>query len=241
MVEFVNPKYKDETRTEFKKATRLECMMQDIPKLFQKELGSDVNIGFTMFDRWFTFSPAKNSLESGIEAVEKGSIAPGTMSSAESDKYIQNQRKLKHAGMDVNVTEEKDLVKVGGIPVTPGPRIILCPGFGITQEEIVNKIDGGRITTRSSLVLEGQKLTVKNLDLDGALIIRAAPDCEVEVDGLVVKNEGYELEEIPDGAEVDEAVSIRGYTMKKSEALEIIITEPGKYVIGEDGDVKKIE
>jgi UDP-sugar pyrophosphorylase len=59
VVEFVNPKYKDETRTEFKKATRLECMMQDIPKLFQKELGSDVNIGFTTFDRWFTFSPAK--------------------------------------------------------------------------------------------------------------------------------------------------------------------------------------
>ncbi len=61
VVEFVNPKYKDETRTEFKKATRLECMMQDIPKLFQKELKSDVNIGFTTFDRWFTFSPAKVS------------------------------------------------------------------------------------------------------------------------------------------------------------------------------------
>ena len=59
VIEFVNPKYKDETRTEFKKPTRLECMMQDIPKLFQKEMGSEANIGFTMFDRWFTFSPAK--------------------------------------------------------------------------------------------------------------------------------------------------------------------------------------
>jgi UDP-sugar pyrophosphorylase len=59
VVEFVNPKYKDSTRTEFKKPTRLECMMQDLPKLFQKEMGSDANIGFTMFDRWFTFSPAK--------------------------------------------------------------------------------------------------------------------------------------------------------------------------------------
>ena len=59
VVEFVNPKYKDETRTEFKKPTRLECMMQDIPKLFQKEMGQEANIGFTMFDRWFTFSPAK--------------------------------------------------------------------------------------------------------------------------------------------------------------------------------------
>lgn len=59
VLEFVNPKYKDETRTDFKKPTRLECMMQDIPKLFQKEMGADANIGFTMFDRWFTFSPAK--------------------------------------------------------------------------------------------------------------------------------------------------------------------------------------
>lgn len=242
VVEFVNPKYKDETRTEFKKATRLECMMQDIPKLFQKELGSNVNIGFTLFDRWFTFSPAKNSLESGIEAVEKGSIAPGTMSSAESDKYIQNQRKLKHAGMDVDVTEEKDLVKIGGIPVTPGPRIIICPGFAITQEEIVNKIKGGSITKRSSLVLEGQQLTVKDLQLDGALVIRASPHCEVEVNGLVVKNAGCTLEEIPEGEEVDEAVKIRGYTMAKKEVKEIIIIEPGKYFIGPDGVVvKKLE
>lgn len=59
VLEFVNPKYKDDTRTEFKKPTRLECMMQDIPKLFQKEMGQEANIGFTMFDRWFTFSPAK--------------------------------------------------------------------------------------------------------------------------------------------------------------------------------------
>jgi UDP-sugar pyrophosphorylase len=59
VLEFVNPKYKDDTRTDFKKPTRLECMMQDIPKLFQKEMKDSVNIGFTMFDRWFTFSPAK--------------------------------------------------------------------------------------------------------------------------------------------------------------------------------------
>ncbi len=180
-------------------------------------------------------------MEAGIESVEKGSIAPGTMSSAESDKYIQNQRKLKHAGMDVKVTEEEDLVKVGGIPVTPGPRIILCPAFAITQEEVVNKVEGGSITERSTLVLEGQQLTVKNLQLDGALIIRAAPECEVEVDGLVVQNKGYELEEIPEGADVPETTAIRGYTMAKHEAMEIIIEEPGKYQIGSDGVVKKID
>jgi len=240
VVEFVNPKYKDDTRTEFKKPTRLECMMQDIPKLFQKEMGSDSNIGFTNFDRWFSFSPAKNSLESGVEAVEGGSNAPGTMSSAESDKYIQNQRKLKFAGVDLKVSEEEDLVPIAGIPVTPGPRIIICPGFAITQEEVMNKIEGGKITERSSLVLEGEGLTVKNLDLDGALIIRTGHDCNVLVDGLVVRNKGFEVEEIPEGADVPEEVAIRGYTMKKHEAMEIIIDEPGKYVIDKDGNVEKV-
>lgn len=163
------------------------------------------------------------------------------MSSAESDKYIQNQRKLKHAGMDVKVTTEDDLVTVSGIPVTPGPRIILCPGFGITQEEIVRKIHGGSITERSSLVLEGQGLVVKNLQLDGALIIRSGPHCDVEVDGLVVQNKGYELVELPESADVEETVKIRGYTMAKHEAMEIIITEPGKYFIGSDGVVKKLD
>ena len=33
MEEFVNPKYKNEQRDEFKKPTRLECMMQDYAKV----------------------------------------------------------------------------------------------------------------------------------------------------------------------------------------------------------------
>eukprot|EP00584_Thalassiosira_punctigera_P027924 CAMPEP_0172576630 /NCGR_PEP_ID=MMETSP1067-20121228/137818_1 /TAXON_ID=265564 ORGANISM="Thalassiosira punctigera, Strain Tpunct2005C2" /NCGR_SAMPLE_ID=MMETSP1067 /ASSEMBLY_ACC=CAM_ASM_000444 /LENGTH=750 /DNA_ID=CAMNT_0013369305 /DNA_START=706 /DNA_END=2958 /DNA_ORIENTATION=- len=241
VIEFVNPKYKDESRTEFKKPTRLECMMQDIPKLFQKEMGSEANIGFTMFDRWFTFSPAKNSLDAGVEDVKKGGKAPGTMSSAESDKYVQNQRKLKFAGVELDVTEEEDLSPVAGIPVTPGPRVILCPGFAITQREVVEKVSGGKITKRSTLVLEGEDLKVKNLDLDGALVIRTGHDCDVTVDGLVVRNKGYEVEEIPEGADVPEEVAIRGYTMSKHEVMEIIINEPGKYHVGPDGEVKRVE
>lgn len=242
VVEFVNPKYKDGTRTEFKKPTRLECMMQDIPKLFQKEMGSDALIGFTTFDRWFTFSPAKNSLESGVGDVQNGSTAPSTLSSAESDKYIQNQRKLQHAGVNLPVTmAQDDLVTIGGIPVTPGPRVVLLPAFGITQEEVVRKIHGGSITERSSLVLEGHGLTVRNLTLDGALSIRCCSESEVEVDGLVVRNEGYRMEEIVDADCVDEAVRIRGYTMDKREVMEIEISAPGKYFIGKDGVVQKIE
>ena len=172
--------------------------------------------------------------------VKNGGKAPGTMSSAESDKYVQNQRKLKFAGVDIDVTEEDDLVSIAGIPCTPGPRVILCPGFAITQQEVNTKIEGGKITKRSSLVLEGEDLKVKNLDLDGALVIRTGHDCDVTVDGLIVRNKGYMTEEIPDGADVPEEVAIRGYTMRKDEAMEIIINEPGKYHIGADGEVKQV-
>lgn len=180
-------------------------------------------------------------MDAGVEDANKGGKAPGTMSSAESDKYIQNQRKLKMAGVDMDVTEEEDLVPIAGIPVTPGPRIILCPGFAITQQEVMQKIEGGKITKRSSLVLEGEDLKVKNLDLDGALVTRAGHDCDVTVDGLVVRNKGYEVEEVPEGANVPEEVAIRGYTMSKHEVLEIIINEPGKYHIGEDGEIERLE
>lgn len=237
VVEFVNPKYKDSTRTEFKKPTRLECMMQDIPKLFQKELGKEAKIGFTMYPRWITFSPAKNALEEGVAAVNKGSTAPGTMSSAESDKFIQNQRKLAHAGVNVHVSTPEDLVPIGGIPVTPGPRVYLSSSFGLTKEDIVNKVKGGTISTRSSLVVEGAGITINNLDLDGALVIEAANGCEVLVDGLKVQNKGWTFEELQ--GDHAESVAIRGYTLAKHETAEYIITEPGSYVIGPDGELNK--
>jgi UDP-sugar pyrophosphorylase len=244
VLEFVNPKYKDDTRTEFKKPTRLECMMQDIPKLFQKEMGSDANIGFTMFDRWFTFSPAKNALEAGVEAVAAGNAAPGTMSSAESDKYIQNQRKLKFAGVNVPVTtDEADLTLVAGIPVTAGPRVILCPAFGITQKEILNKLptaESVSISKSSSVVLEGHHLTVKSMQVNGALIIRAGPESHVTVDGLIVENKGWDLQELDQTKEYPEHVRIRGYTMVKHETAEYIVNEPGNFVIDQTGKLQKL-
>ncbi|KAJ6700604.1 UDP- GLUCOSE PYROPHOSPHORYLASE [Salix koriyanagi] len=44
--EFVNPKYKDASKTSFKSSTRLECMMQDYPKT----LPPSARVGFTVMD-----------------------------------------------------------------------------------------------------------------------------------------------------------------------------------------------
>jgi hypothetical protein len=47
IAEFVNPKYKDETRTAFKSSTRLECMMQDFPH----GLPASASVGFTVINQ----------------------------------------------------------------------------------------------------------------------------------------------------------------------------------------------
>ena len=44
--EFVNPKYTDASRTAFASPTRLECMMQDLPRLF-REAGYDAKVTHT--------------------------------------------------------------------------------------------------------------------------------------------------------------------------------------------------
>ncbi|CAE7873335.1 USP, partial [Symbiodinium sp. KB8] len=46
MPEFVNPKYADAEKMKFKAPTRLECMMQDLPKV----LPTEAKVGFTQFD-----------------------------------------------------------------------------------------------------------------------------------------------------------------------------------------------
>jgi UDP-sugar pyrophosphorylase len=151
---------------------------------------------------------------------------------------------LKFAGVDVPVTtDEADLTLVAGIPVTAGPRVILCPAFGITQKEILNKLptaESVSISKSSSVVLEGHHLTVKSMQVNGALIIRAGPKSHVTVDGLIVENKGWDLQELDPTKDYPEHVRIRGYTMVKHETAEYIINEPGNFVIDATGKLQKV-
>lgn len=185
----------------------------------------------------------QNSLESGIEALKKGTMAPGTISSAESDEYIQNQRKLKFAGVDVPVDHFNNFVSIAGIPVTSGPRIVLSPSFAISRTEILEKFKGdvNKISKFSSLVLGGENLSIKDLDLDGALVIKTGENIHVQVDGLKVQNNGWKFVENHAVVEYPDSLSIRGYTMMKNETREYLLFDPGNYVIHEDGKVKKVD
>jgi hypothetical protein len=94
IAEFVNPKYKNAERTEFKAPTRLECMMQDYPK----SLGKHARVGFTTLEVWAAYSPVKNSPEEGRDKAKSGSPSH-TATSGELDVYAANCRLLQVRGL----------------------------------------------------------------------------------------------------------------------------------------------
>ena len=239
--EFVNPKYKDETRTTFKKPTRLECMMQDLPKLLAKELGNDAKVGFTTMERWLTFSPAKNDPVAGAASAAKGA-PPGSPSSSEADFYEARRITLeKMSGMALEGGKER---KFAGMPLTMTPAVVFSPSFAATSGEVARKIKGGKISANSALLIEGEGVAlVEDLELDGALVVSAAPGATVTVKGLKVRNKGWEWKELAEGGKGDESVPeelrIRGFEVVKHETKEVVVTEPGNWVVGADGTVEK--
>ena len=94
--EFVNPKYANPERTRFKRPARLECMMQDFPKL----LGESARVAYTQFGRSLCFSPVKNNIGSAREKAQQG-LPPESAASAEADLYAVHRRILAQAGASV--------------------------------------------------------------------------------------------------------------------------------------------
>lgn len=238
--EFVNPKYKDDTRTTFTKPTRLECMMQDFPLLMAKELPEadpeNPTIGFTSLEKWLSFSPAKNSLEAGAAGAKKG-IPPNTASSSEAEYYAQAaQRITEVCGCSIGPALSYEF---GGIPLEIGAHIILSPSFATTTKDLRNKISKNvSISSTSTLIIEGAGVRLEELKLDGALIIKACPGANIEVNGLTVNNKGWEFVEISDPSAVSEEDKIRGYVLEKHDTTLIEVSTPGNYVVGPDGKVK---
>ena len=123
--EFVNPKYANAEKTVFKSATRLECMMQDYPKL----LSSTGEVGFTMYETWFCFSPAKNNINDAAACVKSGIPSYGA-AEAEFNFYNWTNKVLRTAGVEIE--EHNDKQDFNGMQFAFGPKILMDPTFAIT-------------------------------------------------------------------------------------------------------------
>ncbi|QHI68780.1 UTP--glucose-1-phosphate uridylyltransferase [Tichowtungia aerotolerans] len=227
--EFVNPKYADDAKTVFKKPTRLETMMQDLPKLF----GPDEKVGVSVFDRRWSFSANKNNI---IDAASKAAAGgpPESGATAESDFYLAGRMKLQAAGMDVTEAEPEMILD---IPMTPGPRVIARPAFALTLAEVKEKISGGSIAGQGTLVLDGKDITLENAEItDGsALVVKACPGAKVTVKDLKVDNAGFELVKLTaeemESADTPEYLKLRGYRIENRGAQICEFTAPGDYIV----------
>lgn len=229
MPDFVNPKYKDESKTVFTKPTRLECMMQDFPTVLKNE--ETTKVGYTRLAAELCFSPVKNSVADGIKLQEKG-IAAGTAATGEADQYAATRLIMKSIGCKI---DEAKVVNYNGIKVVPGPRIVLkpdvvcCPGEYRIKFPTPEKV---KISSRSTLVIRGPGVTIESLDLDGALVIDVDRGEEAIVRDLVVKNAGWELTPVPD--DPDEKIAMRGFKMNRKDARYIEVRSSDPKALEED-------
>ncbi|WP_372806873.1 UTP--glucose-1-phosphate uridylyltransferase [Pontiella sp.] len=224
IAEFVNPKYTDDTKSAFKKPTRLETMMQDLPKLF----GESEKVGVTIFDRMWSFSPNKNNVADAAAKIAAGGPADAS-ATAENDFYAAGRARLEVAGMQVETAEEKRIL---GVPFTLGPKVILRPSFAMTLAEGRAKVTGGAIRGEATLILDGADIALENVELAGktGLVVKACAGAKVTVKGRF-ENAGFELVELGADADVPEYLKIRGYRFENRGAAIYEFTEPGEYTI----------
>jgi len=241
--EFVNPKYKDAEKTIFKKPTRLECMMQDYPKL----LPSGAKVGFVSMERALCFSAVKNNAVDARGKQAKTGF-PESACSGESDAYKIARMYLNLIGGSVDVdgkTQEYNRIKT-----SVGAKLVFQPEFACTVSEFKDKFPKpSQVTlgTEATVVLDGEDIVVNRLEMKkGYLCVKACPGAEVVVDW---KGDGPTMEFKPEGKwnedkgafdypeDLAEIYRIRGYTTVFSGSEEdkakctFIFDKPGKYTV----------
>ncbi len=228
--EFVNPKYADAAKNRFKKPTRLECMMQDHPKV----VPAGTLVGFTQFPDW-TYSPVKNDPKEALAKFVQG--VPGRSAiEGEVEFYAAACRQLAAAGVAL---PPPGLLKAQGFELPVTPVVVFHPNFAVSFAAFRSKFPSPaavRISQRSALVIEGSDVIVEGLELDGALVVRACSGAKVTLRGLVVKNAGWALTPFAsteEAAAQPDALKIRGFRCVRGETRELVFDAPGEYVVSE--------
>ena len=191
MPEFVNPKYKDEQRRDFKKPTRLETMMQDLPKCLPGAGLPAAKVGFTQAPAWYCFTPCKNSIDGARAAAAKGS-PPACAAQAEADFYACNRRILRAVGADIQLAPPVEHSE--GLPVSLAPAVVVAPEVAVFMTDFVKLSAAAAATT---------------VPQDGCLVLDAAGVGEGELRSSAAS---VVFESVAEGRSVPEETAIRGYT-----------------------------
>ena len=237
--EFVNPKYKKGDGAGFQSPTRLECMMQDYARL----LDEDAAVGFTSHPIEYGYFPCKNNLADAQALSAKGVPSYGAASS-EMAVYAAHAAALRRLGAAVPVGVERSF---HGVAVTQGPAVVFAPSFAPTMSELRRRFPTAsavRLTARSTLLVDGEDVTIDALELDGALEVRVCDGASLRIISLAVVNDGWSFDELSEAvlanAECPPLLRMRGYTLRKKQQRLIAIKRPGRYEVL-DGNLRRID
>eukprot|EP00252_Welwitschia_mirabilis_P014024 TRINITY_DN31047_c0_g1_i1.p1 TRINITY_DN31047_c0_g1~~TRINITY_DN31047_c0_g1_i1.p1 ORF type:complete len:631 (+),score=128.57 TRINITY_DN31047_c0_g1_i1:247-2139(+) len=221
ITEFVNPKYKDASKTSFKSATRLECMMQDYPRT----LPPSSKVGFTVMDTWLAYAPVKNNPEDAAKVPKGNPYHSAT--SGEMAIYRAHSKILKEVGVKI---EDPKVEIFNGQEVEVWPRIVWSPKWALTFSDVKKKMIGsGEISQKSTLVIKGSNLCFHKLLLDGTLIVDTADQSEVSL-SAEVHNSGWGLNPVSHkDAAFPEHIRIRGFSLRKIDQTVLAFDQKGKY------------
>lgn len=226
--EFVNPKYADASRTAFLSPVRLECMMQDYPKLL---FGSASPVGFVSLPRWMCFSAVKNSRENGIKQA-KATGYPESFFSGEEDIYKFYRRVLRQHGVQVgDAAYDEALTQAVGLPRFP--IVVMTSRSGLVTSDIVSHF-GKNVVIRdkSVLLVDGKDVFFQDFVLDGALTVKACDGAKVVIRNCAIQNKSWHAVEVNENDEsVEERYALRGYMIVKDETRELVFDKPGEYVV----------
>eukprot|EP01057_Protomagalhaensia_wolfi_P004698 Protomagalhaensia_wolfi_Nauph_80__4697@NODE_486_length_2443_cov_408_004576_g366_i0_p1_GENE_NODE_486_length_2443_cov_408_004576_g366_i0NODE_486_length_2443_cov_408_004576_g366_i0_p1_ORF_typecomplete_len592_score163_80UDPGP/PF01704_18/1_4e70_NODE_486_length_2443_cov_408_004576_g366_i0441777 len=213
--EFVNPKYADSTKTKFKSATRVECMMQEFAQLWKP----GQQVGATVLDRWFCFSTVKNNIKDAATKIAS-KLSGESAFTADAEFYYASAKCLEIAaskagnGCQVNIAPAES-VSFHNMTASMGPKIYLDPSFGLTVSEMAKRLQRCRsikISAKSGLALEGP-VSMSSLDLDGVLMVKSGYG-ELEMGDVKVVNGGVETRTISPEDERERLEDrVRGYCL----------------------------
>ena len=206
--EFVNPKYKDATRTAFKAPVRLECMMQDYPKLLMRH---PAPVGFVSLPRWLCFSAVKNSDENAV-AQFNATGYPESFFSGEEDIYKFYRRVLRAQGVKLG-SEEYDLALTQPLGMPRFPLVALSARSGLTTADIASHFGANvEIREKSVLSIDAEDLKIENFVLEGALVIKTSHGVKLTIRDCCVKNAGWEAEAVDkQDPSVENKYALRGW------------------------------
>jgi UDP-sugar pyrophosphorylase len=134
---------------------------------------------------------------------------------------------LRLAGADVPAAAVD--AEFNGMKLPMGPRVVLGPDVATSFDELKSKVGAVKLGAKSALVVEGSGVNLKNVEVDGALVIKACEGAEVIVDGLKVTNKGWQWK--PTGKGAPEVDALAGFVVKKNETAEYVFDKPGKYTL----------